>query len=643
MAMELKKTSLFFLGLIASLVPVGFGADTVPSNIRIVLPPEMAARLTQGALGQPLPNGDSRVTIPVKKPIHASAKKVLIKNLPIAVSNYASKIFKLNFSEPFKLDIRIFGLKPSGDVRIKSLHFSEPAKSNGRVLIDVDLEIRRLIVDANEVWVVERGLTPGVAPATGVGCPVEKKKIDAFSKNQIGARVVAPKIHAKNLGSDEVPISVQGRFEAEYASTKLGTPREFRLKAISVKHNVAAIVNSSYRLDAELDVPPVVIFLDGECYPDTNGGRAINELFQSMLDPIKQEILSGISETITQTAIEEATKEFEALKIPVEKDFSPERVDSRIIQMERPEVVRMSTAVASPLRKEMARDFNSSNLPTLHARVSGPKNSKLPKNLIWQFNEKLMLGSLGTNPRGDLNLELGDQLSLNARTEAAILPSDEGLFPPQDPNHLRIVINHSFFESKIDLLASLREEQGRILPSGVSLSKNGIEVHPNSGNRISVVPQVDVHLKELPGIAGVAASLVESIAGNTGGIYHVPLQIDLHPEVLATSDGRVLRLNLSVYENLIENAFGDHSNLDQASSLVLKILKKKLRQLAAKIKSNPIDIDLGPLEDKTPLKVARLVFSNRGSLAIDLEVSSIRELFGKNKKTEDSVRPGVAR
>ncbi len=631
--MKLRKPAIFFLGLVAGLVPVGFGVDTVPSNIRVVLPAEMAARLAQDSLGQPLPNGDSRVTIPVKKPINATVKKVLIKKLPDAVKSYGSKIFKLNFEEPFKLDIRIFGLKPAGDVRIKSLRFSEAPRADNRVLIDVDMEIRRLNVATSEIWVVERGLTPGNSPAQGVGCPVEKSKMDSFVKHQVGARVVGATIRAKQPGADETPISVQGRFEAHYAPAKPGAARELQLRALSVRHNVASVVNSSYRLDAQLQVPPVIVFLEGECYPDPTGGKAINELFQGMLDSIKQQVVKGVSETITQTALKEATKAFAKLKIPVEKEVVAYTREYDVLEI--PQIVNLpvSTYVAPRYRIP----------PVASAEVppkAGPKNSKLPKDLIWNINERLLLGGLGANAQGGLGLELGDQLTLNARTEAAVQPASEGAFPTQESHQLRIVFNRSFFASKVNLVESLRAEQRRMLPAGIVLAEKGIDVRPNSGSRISVVPHVEVHLKQLPGIAGLAASLIERFAGNTDGIYRVPLQLDLRPEVIAIGGDRFLRLHLAVYENLIENQFGDRSNLDDANRLIYKLVKKKLLEAAAKIKANPIDIDLGPLEAKAPLKLDRVVFSDRGSLAVDLQILGIRGLI-KKKPVDASAQKAI--
>jgi hypothetical protein len=231
-------------------------------------------------------------------------------------------------------------------------------------------------------------------------------------------------------------------------------------------------------------------------------------------------------------------------------------------------------------------------------------------------------------------------LTLNSRSEAFVTPADEGSFPVQKPDQLRIVVNRSFFESKVKLLEIFRFERERLLPQGIVLGARGIDVNGRSGNQFSIVAHVEIHLKSLKGLTGTAAALVEKVAGNTDGIFRLPLQVDLRPEVMEIGTERFLRLYLAMDENFVKNSFGDRSNLAAASTLLADKIKEKLHEAALKMKANPIDVDLAPLESKAPIKVSRVVFSDQGSLAIDVELVSFRGVIKKKSKaTSEGASP----
>jgi type IV pilus biogenesis protein CpaD/CtpE len=103
---------------------------------------------------------------------------------------------------------------------------------------------------------------------------------------------------------------------------------------------------------------------------------------------------------------------------------------------------------------------------------------------------------------------------------------------------------------------------------------------------------------------------------------------------------RFLRLYLAMDENFVKNSFGDRSNLAAASTLLADKIKEKLHEAALKMKANPIDVDLAPLESKAPIKVSRVVFSDQGSLAIDVELVSFRGVIKKKSKaTSEGASP----
>ncbi len=666
------------LALALSFTQYSYAFEEVPGLMRVVLPGGLATQIAQDALGKPTARRDqSHVTIPIKNNIEATIEKVDIRNTPEIVRIYGNRLFGLNFTKPFQLDLKIFGLVSQGDVKIRSLKFTRTESAN-RILIDAELEIRRVNVSAREIWFRERGLTPDEKNVAKNVCPVPPNPIDSYRGNRVGARVLKPVVAPKTAALGDVPVVAHGRFEAEISENG---SRRIEVKPISVEHDVTRVLSANYELRAKLEVPPIFVKIDGECFPGDDAG--IRALFKSMLEDIKLKVVTGVEQTLVQVAMKASAEAFEELRLPVEHEIvhrsKPEiiqevktgrstrsdatRVERRVFwnstsaasqskivdwsQEEESDELAIPDRSLAPARFAdlgvvMASDATRVQRQSIPSAVLKPKSDAGGKSLLQRFlreiQGKLSLGAIDASRSGALVLRLADELAINSVREPELTAVSEGKLPKQRVDHLRLVLNRSFFESKAELVAALKNEQVNLLPKGIRLGAQGLEVLGTGGNRVSLVAHVEVELAALDGLVGTAAGLIERFAGNTDGIYRIPVQLDLIPQIETVLKMRRLTLSLAVRENLDATEFGHASNLKDASFLK-SVVVSKLKEAAEKIKKRPVVIDLAPLESKTPFRLERFELTDQGALVIDLGLQGTREWFQQAKDRKKARKP----
>lgn len=644
-------------------------SEDIPGLLRVVLPGRLATQIAQDALGKPTAWQDqSHVTIPIKNNIEATLKKVDLTTAPEIVQVYGNRLFGLNFAQPFQLDLKIFGLVSQGDVKIRSLKFTPTSREN-RILIDAELEIRRVRVSAREIWFRERGLTPEKKNNAQQVCPVPPNPIDSYRGNRVGARVLKPVVAPKSSALGDVPVIAHGQFEAEIIPSR---DRRIEVRPLAVEHDVTRVLSANYELRAQLEVPPIFVKIDGECFPGDDKG--IRALFKSMLEEIKLKVVSGVEETLVQVAMKASAEAFETLRLPIEHqithrskpevlELSPDyrarvdatRVERRIYwapiagatnptiedwsqeseseELTIPDRTQAPAAFQGP-NTVMASDatrVDRSNRSSISIQSSsGQSGRSLLQRFLQEVQGKLSLGEIDASRSGALILRLADELAINSVREPSLGAVSEGTLPKQQASQLRLILNRSFFESKADLVAALIAERESLLPKGIRLGQQGIEVLGTGGNRVSLVAHIEVELAAIEGWMGTAASLIEKYTGKTDGIYRIPLQLDLVPQIETVLNTRRLMLYFAVRENLDETEFGHESNLKDASRL-RDIVVSQLKAAAEKLKKRPLMVDLSPLESQSPFRLERFEITERGALVIDLGLEGTREWFQKAK------------
>lgn len=623
----MSKAFLFLLIITGSSSCSARAEETSRSSVRVILPAELSRSIVQNTLGVKGRDDDANVTITSKKDIDALAQ-VRLKKVSDALKVYSDELFGVNLSKPFQLDIKVMNFVANGDVRVTSLRFSEQPKGNGRVWVDAKLQLRHVTVNAREVWLREIGLTPkAIDPNASKrdGCKVPVGDLSRFAGEHLSARVKNAAIRESSFAAGTVPIEISARFKAEYLTDAKTHLRKLILEPETVKHNVAEIIGRNYKLLANLQVPPVFVKIDGVCYPgDTSG---VTQLFNGLRNDIKILIAEGLHKELIKIALRESARALESLNIPVEKEFNYQSPPSALLSRVHPAMPADNTAVRRPIAPPQIQEVETSE------SLSSLKKPSILRAILWNIQETIALENIRTDRKGGLLLSLGDSLQINGNETSQVPPLNEGNFPPQSPTQLRVILNRTFFDTKVDLVSLLREEQAILLPAGIRLGTQGFQIHSADGNRLSITAPMEITLKELPGIAGIAAPIVEQFAGNTGGIYRIPFQIDLEPEVIE-SPTRLLRLRFTLFSDLLENEFNQRSNLSDGAKLIVKGVKKKIQEAAQKLNQHPIDVPLELLESKAPLKLDRVVFSDRGALAIDLQVLGFRDILQANRKAK---------
>lgn len=601
--------------------------ESLPSSMRVIIPAELARTIIQNSLGTPGRAGDANVTIRNKKEIKALAK-VRLKKVSESLKVYSSELFGISSSNSFDLDIRVKDFTANGDVRVTSVRFSEPPKEDGRIWIDTKLQLRHVKVTARDVWLREIGLTPTAKDPNSAkkeGCGVPQNALNRFAGGHLAVSVQNAAIRENSFTAGEVPIEVSARFQAEYVTNRKTNAKELVLLPETVTHTVSDIINRYYQLHADLQVPPIFVKINGACYKGDSSG--VTELFNGFKNNIKTILAEGLHKELTKIALRESAKALAALNVPVEKELKYQSSERILLPIVTPLMPADQTAVARPIAVVESRH------PLTSETLAPVKKTSILHAILWNIQEKLALSTIQADGNGALLLSLQDALLVNGRTEAKTPTLPEGKFPTQSPNQMRVIFNRTFFESKVDLVSSLRAEQSVLLPVGVRLGTKGLDIHSRDGNRLSITAPMEISLHEMPGIKGVAASLIEKFAGNTDGIYRIPFQIDLTPEIIEAPE-RVLRLRVTLFHNLLENEFSQKSNLSDGAKVIVKIVERKVQEAARKLSEHPIDVPLALLESKAPLKLDRIVFSERGSLAIDLQILGFRDILQTKRKAK---------
>ncbi|RYZ66714.1 MAG: hypothetical protein EOP09_12240, partial [Proteobacteria bacterium] len=342
-------------------------SDDGPSSVRVVIPPRLAISLGQDALGKPssLPE-HSFVTIPVKKPIEATLRNINLKSAPEIVRIYGNRLFGFNFEKPFDADLKIFDLVNQGDVRIAKLEFT-PGKTARHLIITAHIEMRRVHVKTREIWIRENGLSPDVKAPVSEGCPVAKNPIDGFRKDRLGARVLGATVLPKSAREAMIPVLASGKFEAEIQDdAKLG--RHLILKPLEIRHAVPDVLLEHYQLIGKLEVPPVYVKIDGECFAGDT--RPVEALFNSMRDEIKKKVVLGVRETLINVAMKASAQAFSELRLPVAGTYSLENESEKLASDAETQMFPDATAHRIPLRPFLLGEPQSGPPISVEEKVS---------------------------------------------------------------------------------------------------------------------------------------------------------------------------------------------------------------------------------------------------------------------------------
>jgi hypothetical protein len=596
------------------------------ASVRVTLPAELGKTIAQGALGQPLPSGDSRVTL-LPKPDLSARAHARMKRIPPVLLAESSRLFGLKLDAPFDLDLRFFGMKTDGDVRVSSLRFEEGSRrGDASVNVSVELELRNIRVTAREAWVRELGLTSEVASTNEEkACETRKDPMDAFARGRLAARVRKPTIIRKSARDGAHPIRVQAKFRV---SNPVSSQSSLGLSLLEVSHDVEQVIEKHYRLDADLEVPPVFIRIAGECYPGDSSG--VLALFEELKEPLKVLIAGNLHEELIQIAMRESMKAFASIQIPVAKEWKIEKEAPWAGMMTQGlEALPDATRVSRPLQPLLVEDASPVT-----------ENPGLLDSLVWSFHERVALAGLEPGRRGALHLRFEDRTEINAREAPRLAPRSgrdgfESSAREQDPKHLRVEFDRSFFDSKLDLLSMLRWEQSLVFPHGMRLGEKGFSSRPAQDGSLGLVLPVEIVLAKLPGLMGVGADLLERFAGNTGGVLRLPLhlsiRLDLDPE------------RFVVLSAVLERDSESESNLDRANALIQREVLKQVEEFGQKVEDLRVRIPLKEL-DRSPLRLEHVFFSESGALSADFSLSPIRSLLQKKKHSLDSKeRQGVER
>ena len=649
--MRRHSRSLFTYALLISPLVSGLYAENasaveeVSSLIRVIVPASVAKKIGQGALGHPVEDvKQSHVEIPVPGPLPVSVPGLKIEVNDPALKIYTKNLLGIDLERSFDLNLRIMGLKVFGDVEIRTVKFTPDPREADHVFIDADLDLRNIHVEAGKIWIMEHGLTHGTE-AGRHDCPIPADAltlVNSFKQRGVKVRVDHGRVIPKSVRDGTIPVHAHGRYEARYFVNSKGK-REMKLAPIAVSHDVERVLNEHYQLKADIVLPPIYWLQDDPSRPGKSVCKkadmsSIQALFHSMLDDIKKVVTSSVNQTLIDTAMDASKDAFTDLQIPVEQNFSEERPQ---IKFQGPEN-RMAVDATRAERSE-SENWTASALSTQKsddAQTPVANKTILPK-FLWKFNEEIALGSLGAapSPGNELRLELGDRTTLDEKTEAIIQPAPEGKFPKQSPEALRVIINREFFASKMKLVSSLRDEQAKLLPPGIVLDETGIRVNAVAGGRLSFTAPIDIHLKDVVKQSWIGGLLekIETTTGGTDGVYRIPVQVNLVPQIIGTGASRVLRLQFTLREDLFETEFGDRSNLNEASKIFLNELTKhrfllpKLKELAETVRSHPVDLNLADIEAKAPIHLDRITLNDQGSLAVDVSVSDFRGWMANNK------------
>ncbi|MBC7387336.1 MAG: hypothetical protein H7301_14385, partial [Cryobacterium sp.] len=615
-----------------------------------------AAKIAQDSIGIPSSYGDSTVTIAIKKPIDTKIEKVDLSSAPEMLKIYGSKLFGLNLDKPFQLQIHISNLLNRGDVTVTKVAFSEPPKEGSRALVDVDLEIRRVSVSSREIWVREVGLTPPVNGNESTGCKVARSRIAAFSKDRIAARVLDARVVPRSAEIGERPIHAHGKFEVTYED------HEMKLRVLSMTHDIEKTLNPNYVLKAKLEVPPVIIKIGNDCYIGDDSG--IKVIFNSMLDGIKMKLVSSLGKTITNIAMKSTRDALAKLVIPVDREFAKPESFVFLPDLDR-SIVADKTRVARALPQkrfqlsaseirdqeidelvdELSDAYGADQLSDIVEEVAAEPARKpnLVDRVLWHIQERLSLGALSGGDDG-LRLDLVDQLTLNRKSEMTVLPNNEGRFPEQRPTDLRVILNHSFFTSKVDLVESMRAEQSRLLPAGLRISDAGISLKARKDNQLRVGTTLEIDLRKVPQLdsfQGLVLPIARVLTGNSAGIYQIPLELGVSPRILKSDSSptsRKLVIGLSVSKDQILSAVVRAANVPYGSKIIPMFIEEKLKAFTENLANHPPSFELDVIEKKSPLRLERVVFSDLGSLAVDF---SLQDNHLRKDAKRNSISPEV--
>jgi hypothetical protein len=603
--------------LAAVLVAPGL-AGSRPGSLEVRVPPALAARLAQESLGQPSDSSDSVVELKIPL-VDAQAKNIRLRKASKVVRIYGQNVFGVRFDTPFALALRIFDLGIRGKVTVRSVRFAEVPRSHGEELdVELGLEIRDVAVSSPKIWVREDGLTtPSNLPAAA-GCPEKKRPIHAFAGQSIWAEVTDAAVVPKTEpGANERGIQAVGRFRVRKstAEEEEKTGERLVVEPLSIEHDAAKVLGPHYQLlTGKLEVPTVWLKIDGECFKGDPSG--IEAFFGSVREKLKEKIVEGVSKSLSKIAMKAATKALAKLEIPAGKEFrfksSPTFEPPRQIP-----VARDKTYVAPPKLLTLEREKTASKVPA---------ESPLLEGLLWEIHARLALQGFSVGNDGALGIGLSDDLSVNGRTQGSVDSSEFGNLPPLNANYLRVLLNRAFFESKAGLLEALTVDYAGRFPPELRLGKKGIEVHPRKDGRLSLVAHLEVDLTD---------SLLRYLAkagGNPEAVFRIPVQLNVAPEIATVDGRRVLRLNVAIHDRLLENEFGQRSNLDRTFTRLVTYLEGKIRDFNTKLKENPKLVPLEPLEAKSPLRAERVFFTDTGAFAADLSLSNVRPFVKKKKK-----------
>lgn len=565
------------------------------------------------------------------KPIDEKIDDIDLSKLPDIAKIYGTNFFGIDDQKDFDLKLRYFDAQFSVKPKLADVSFEKMSTDRAELSFTVQLDDVSILIP--KLWIKEEKFSnqySGESPKC-----FQNIRRHPFFRDRVYGEVRGLKLfEADPKRNPAPPLQIKVVAEVDLGAN----PKKSQIKIKSTRHNVDKIVDKHYELTfSKINLPPMKMEINGECFDIDQ--KPIEDWIRSDLEKIKVLLINSIMKALVTGGVKNANALLAQIRFrpevaisnddPLNRLYEFKPITTRKIELDRYQT-NYPTRDATSVNARYPREFRQAN-----EREEKPIDAfKKILDSFFLLRYTIGLHHLDWHSKSEFAAYITEALNINGHASdpelpEITIPNFENM-PDTREGDFVIAISTGMLKDKFSIIQRIRLLEKKVFPKGITLSSKGVELHRLNSNTLALVANTVIDLGAMDGFGPWLGNAIENIPfiSKTGGVLYIPIQINVTPMITQSASGvKFLKAKLEMSSNYDMTAFGNRSNVSDATGIVEHFVRKKLDDLRHEINSQPAMVAISEVEKLSGFTPEWIKLSPQGDIWFGGSLKNINTLL----------------